>query len=72
MAFIRPVMDYVRSAFHFTLTNDQAEELVRIQRRCLKSIYGTEKSYSECLELSGLERLTERRERILESFTERA
>ena len=64
-------MEYASAAFHTCLTADQSEGLERLQRTSLKNIYGVNKSYRECLELSGIERLDLRRERLFRAFAEK-
>ena len=43
-----------------------------VQKNCLKSIYGFNKSYDELLDEAGLETLQTRRESRLKKFTEKA
>ena len=69
--FIRPIFEYASCAFHTILTADQSASLERLQRISLKIIFGLKTSYSECLDLSGLERLDIRREAALQKFTQK-
>ena len=71
-SFIRPVFEYAASSFHSILTTDQAEQLERLQRVCLKIIFGFKTSYSCCLELANIECLDTRRENQLKKFTAKA
>ena len=57
---------------HTILTDEQSEELERMQRLTLKTIYGFETPYRICLEKSGITRLLERRNTLFENFAKRA
>ena len=60
--FIRSVTEYCAVSFHSSLTNQQSEKLEKIQKTCLKVIYGdTYTDYDTALTQSGLIRLSERR-----------
>lgn len=65
---IRLIFDYASPAYHSTLTDQQAEELERLQLSTLKTIYGLNTSYADCLRLSGLCTLRERREKLFKDF----
>ena len=54
--------------YHSLMTDEQAARLERLQARTLRIIYGHQKSYAEILEDSGIERLSERRLRIIDRF----
>ena len=71
-AFIRPIFEYVSCVFHSVLTSEQAGELERMKRICLKVIYGFKTSYAECLDKAKLECLDPRRENQLTAFTNKA
>ena len=71
-AFIRPIFDYAAPAYHTILTDDQAEKLEKMQRSSLKTIFGLETPYQECLELAGLQTLRERRQTLFENFARKA
>ena len=53
--FIRPIFDYLTPTYHTMLTEDSADELDRLQRMCLKTIFGMDTTYNDCLSLAGLE-----------------
>ena len=62
--FIRSVTEYCAVAFHSTLTVEQATDIERIQKTCLKVILGESYvSYSAALEMCGLQTLHDRREK---------
>ena len=65
---IRSVAKYAATVYHMMLSVSQSGELERMQRRCLKIIYRHRTSYDKALQLSGLTRLEERREKIFEKF----
>ena len=67
----RPSIDYCVPTYHSMLTNEQSDRLERLQSRALKSIYGWNKSYETVLELSGLDTLKERREKLVDSFAQK-
>ena len=54
------------------LTKHQSNILENIQKRCLKCMYGYDKSYVDLLEESGLKTLQERRNIALERFARKA
>ena len=66
--FLLPVLDSSSVVYHSILTADQSAKLENLQARTLKIIYGSTKSYRETLEESGLERLSERRLRLVDKF----
>ena len=62
--FIRSCAEYCIAAFHSSLTQEQATDIERIQRTCLKVILGdTYISYDAALEMTGLATLQFRREK---------
>ena len=65
---ILPVHDYCSCVFNSSLTLSQVSMLERLQSQALKAIYGYEHSYRSLLELSGLQRLQERRDDRCEKF----
>ena len=54
--------------YHTQLNKGQSNLLERVQKRCLRVIYGYSKSYAELLLLSGLEMLSYRRQKKFEKF----
>ena len=52
---------------HF-LTKEQSNALERLQSQTLKTIFGFDKRYNECLSLSGLETLESRRRKLVLKF----
>ena len=60
-ATVRASIEYASTVYHTMLTSSQSEEIERMQRRCLKIIYGFRVSYREALERAGLQTLAERR-----------
>ena len=47
---IRPVLNYVSSAYHTMLTADQTNEIERLQRNTLKTFFGLKLRYRKALE----------------------
>ena len=61
--FIRSVLEYCAVAFHSSLTVQQATDIERVQKTCLKVILGDKyTTYSEALVECGLQTLHDRRE----------
>ena len=61
--YIRSIAEYCSVAFHSSLTIEQSEKLERIQKTCLRVILGDMYvDYSSALEMSGLDKLSSRRE----------
>ena len=62
--FIRSVTEYCATAFHSSLTVEQATDIERIQKTSLKIILGDSYvSYEAALEMTGLQTLHDRREK---------
>ena len=61
-SLVRSVLEYASTVWHCGLTKEQSSEIEKVQKRCLRLIFPN-LSYSNALQLAGLERLTERRER---------
>lgn len=53
------------------LTAQQSEKIERMQRLILKIIYGTDITYREALDQSGIQRLEERRSDIIRKFAQK-
>ena len=67
--FIRSITEYCAVAFHSTLTVEQATDIERVQKTCLRIILGDNfVSYEAALEMTGLETLHDRREGRCLSF----
>ena len=62
--FIRSVLEYCAVAFHSSLTVEQATDIERVQKTCLRIILGDSYvSYIAALEMCGLQTLHDRREK---------
>ena len=61
-SLVRPILEYPSNAFHSMLSGEASESLERLHRNALKSIFGLNVSYEDCLERSGLQQLDVRRE----------
>ena len=68
---IRPMIEYGCQVYGPMITATQGERIERIQRSVMKIIFGFETSYAESLQLSGLERLSVRRDDLIRRFAER-
>ena len=71
-SFIQPVFDYASPAFHTILTDEQAESLEKLQWSTLKTIYGFDVTYKDCLERAGIPTLRERRQILFEKYARKA
>ena len=54
------------------LTKFQSNQLENIQKRCLRCMFGWDKSYADLLVESGLQTLSARREAAIRTFAEKA
>ena len=71
--YIRSVTEYCSVVFHSRLTGEQTNKIERIQRTCLKIILGDMYlDYTSALEMSGLEKLSERRQKRCLDFSLKA
>jgi hypothetical protein len=61
-SIVRSVLEYASPAWHCGLTKTQSCEIERVQKRCLRIIFPL-LSYRSALLLSGLEKLSTRREK---------
>ena len=62
--FIRSVLEYCAVAFHSSLTVEQATDIERVQKTCLKFILDYNYvSYPAALEMTGLKTLHDRRKK---------
>ena len=67
-AVLRPVIEYACQIYGPMLTKTQNKKIERLQRIILKIVYGFDTSYREALALSGLQRLSERRDEIIKKL----
>ena len=67
-ALVRPLFDYASVVYHSMLTANQTNDLERLQANALRTIFGWNKSYRECLAKSKLETLHARRYDACKSF----
>ena len=63
-SIIRSVLEYCCQIWHPGLTKQQSNDIEAVQKRCLKIIFPTH-SYSEALQISKLDRLSDRREKLV-------
>ena len=67
-SLLRPVIEFCAAVYASFLTQQQAAELERLQKHAVNVITGGYESYSGVCELLGLQKLSERRETIVEKF----
>ena len=70
-AMIRPVAEYCCVVFHTLITEKESSRLDRFEAQCLKNIFGRKISYRKMLLKADIERLSERRQVILDKFAEK-
>ena len=58
---MRSCLEYSVPVYHSQLNQSQTNMLEKVQKRCLKLIYGYDESYEELLKQSGLKSLEDRR-----------
>ncbi len=61
-SLIRSILEYASPVWHAGLTKTQSDRIEGIQKRCLKIVF-PDLSYDEVLFVSGLEKLSVRREK---------
>ena len=66
-SIVRSVLEYCCPPWHPGLTSLQSQNIERVQKRCLKILFPTV-SYSNALGLAHIERLDDRRERIVKEL----
>ena len=71
-AMNRSILEYSSKVYHSMLNIGQSNELEKIQKRCLRIIYGFEFTYKQLLEKAGFESLKDRRERQFAKFAKKA
>ena len=65
---LRPVIEFCSAVYHSLLTEQQSDNLERLQKSALRIIYGFGKEYSEIIELAGIPTLKARRIIAFENF----
>ena len=66
---VRSVLEYTSNTYHSQLNRGQNNLLVRVQKKCLKIIYGYQNTYEDLLKHSSLSTLEARRGNLFEKFT---
>ena len=67
-AITRSVIEYSSVVYHSQLNTGQSNELEKIQKRCLRVIYGYEHQYQDLPTMSGLPSLEDRRTKAFQKF----
>ena len=67
-SILRSVLEYSAPAYHSQLTKAQTNLLEKVQKRCLRLIYGYEKTYEDLLVEARLETLESRRTVLFNKF----
>ena len=69
---VRPVLDYCAVIYHPMLTDEQDQQVERLQAQALKNIYGYKDSYEIMREKAGVTTHRERRIALCDKFAEKA
>ena len=69
---LRPVADYLCVFYHSILTDEQDEQIERLQVQALKCIFGWRVPYSEMRSMAGVTTLRQRRIEMADKFAEKA
>ena len=70
-SFVRSAIEYASVVYGCHLTEEQSDDIERIQANILRNIFGQRKSYRTCLGLAGIPLLKSRRELAFLKFTKR-
>ena len=70
--FLLSVLDYASVVYGPMVNKDQEHKLEMLQATALRIIYGQKKTYSQLIDLSGVEKLSDRRERLIDRFIKKA
>ena len=65
---VRPVIEYAAAVYEHMLNGDLSEDIERMQRMSLKTIFGRKVSYESALDQSGLPRMDTRRKKLALEF----
>ena len=69
VSYVRPVVEYATPVWHGCLTEEQSKKLESIQKRACRIILGAKyNSYTEALDLTGLQTLSNRRVQLCTKF----
>ena len=69
---IRPILDYCAVVYHPMLTDEQDQQVERLQAQALKNIYGYRVSYAKMRRKAGIKTHRERRIALCDKFAEKA
>ena len=70
-ALVRSILEYSSVTYGPMLSKSQSNQLERVQKQCLRIMFGYGRSYSDLLSVSGLDTLRDRRTRALAKFADR-
>ena len=65
---IRSILEYSSNTYHSQINRGLNNQIERIQKKCLKIIYGYNKTYDQLLSQSNLKKMESRREKLFEKF----
>ena len=67
-SLVLPILDYTAVVYHSLLKKSEEKELENLQKGALRIIHGHKTSYEDCLELSGMPTLKNRRLDLVDKF----
>ena len=70
-SIIRSVVEYTSNTYHSQTTKGLSNQIERLQKRALKIIYRYNLTYQELLSKSGLETMSQRRNKLFEKFAKK-
>ena len=68
---LRPAIEYCAATYHSMLTQEMSDRLERLQTVALKTVFGWNYTYDEVLALAGVEKLSDRRKKLFDSFAQK-
>ena len=73
VSYIRSILEQSAVVWHFSLTEENKQDLERVQKTCLKIILkGRYRDYNSSLDLLDLEDLNTRREKLCQKFAQQS
>ena len=72
LALVRSILEYRSVTYSPMQSKSQSNRLEKVQKQCLRIIFGYGRSYDDLLSVSGLDTLKTRRARALAKFTDRS
>ena len=68
---VRSILEYSAVTYTTQISKYQSNRLENVQKQCLKTMYGYDKTYEQLLQCSGLESLKDRRNKLFQNFAQK-